>query len=193
MSSHPSILVVAATARELAVSDEWISVRCGVGPVEAAAVTAAAIAEHAPDMVLHVGIAGARRSLGLSPATLIIGSEAHYSDLELDMQLAPHVVVPPPELVVAAQRAVPHARVMPIGTSAHVGGTAECDVEAMEGFGVLRAAQLAGIPAIEVRAISNVIEELDRTHWHFDVAFDAIVSCTPALVAALRQLHVPMH
>ena len=32
----------------------------------------------------------------------------------------------------------------------------------MEGFGVLRAAQLAGVPAIEVRAISNEIEEVDR-------------------------------
>ncbi len=188
MSAAPRVLVVAATARELAMSDDWVSVRCGVGPVEAAAVTAAVIAEHAPDLVLHVGIAGARRRLGLAPATLIIGNEAHYSDLEPDMQLAPHVVVPLPELVVAAQRAVPHAQVLRIGTSAQVGGTSECDVEAMEGFAVLRAAQLAGVPALEVRAISNHIEELDRARWHFDEAFDAIVSCTPALVAALRHL-----
>ena len=188
MHSHPKILVVAATARELAMSDDWVSVRCGVGPVEAAAVTAATISEHSPDMVLHVGIAGARRRLALPPGTIIIGSEAHYSDLEPDMQLAPHVVVPLPELVVAAQRAVPHAQVLRIGTSAHVGGTSECDVEAMEGFAVLRAAQLAGVPAIEVRAISNHIEEQDRTRWHFDEAFEAIVSCTPALVAALQHL-----
>lgn len=188
MSAHAKILVVAATERELAVSDDWVSVRCGIGPVEAAAVTAAAIAEHAPDLVLHVGIAGAKRRLALPPATIIVGSEAHYCDLEPDMQLAPHVVVPRPELVVAAQRAVPHAQVLPIGTSAQVGGTSDCDVEAMEGFAVLRAAQLAGVPAIEVRAISNHIEEHDRARWHFHEAFDAIVSCTPALVAALRHL-----
>ncbi len=193
MSSHPSILVVAATACELAMSDEWVSVRCGIGPVEAAAVTAATIAKRSPDIVLHVGIAGARRRLGLSPATLIIGSEAHYSDLEPDMQLAPQVVVPLPELVIAGQRALPHAQVLRIGTSAQVGGSTECEVEAMEGFAVLRAAQLAGVPAIEVRAISNDIEEQDRTRWHFDEAFDAIVSCTPVLVAALRQMHVRMH
>ena len=70
-----------------------------------------------------------------------------------------------------------------IGTSARVGGTTGCDVEAMEGFGVLRAAQRAGIPALEVRAISNAIEERDRSRWRFEDAFGAITLVTPRLVA----------
>ena len=41
-------------------------------------------------------------------------------------------------------------------------------VEAMEGFGVLRAAALAGVAAVEVRAISNALGEEDRSRW--DVA-----------------------
>ena len=57
----------------------------------------------------------------------------------------------------------------------------------MEGFGVLRAAQQAGVPAIEVRAISNEIEEQDRARWYFDAAFKAITDATPALVAAVRD------
>jgi nucleoside phosphorylase len=52
----------------------------------------------------------------------------------------------------------------------------------MEGFAVLRARALAGIPAIEVRAISNAIEDTDRALWRFDEAFAAIVAITPALV-----------
>ncbi|MDQ8169137.1 MAG: hypothetical protein P3C09_15400, partial [Gemmatimonadota bacterium] len=52
-------------------------------------------------------------------------------------------------------------------------------------FGVLRAAQRAGIPAIEVRAIANDIEEDDRARWHFDAAFTAITGVTPWLVTAL--------
>jgi nucleoside phosphorylase len=52
----------------------------------------------------------------------------------------------------------------------------------MEGFAVLRAAQRAGIPALEVRAISNEIEEADRARWHFDAALAAITGITPALV-----------
>ena len=74
-----------------------------------------------------------------------------------------------------------------IGTSARVGGTTGCDVEAMEGFGVLRAAQLAGVPAIEVRAISNEIEEEDRSRWRFDEAFAAVLEATPRLVAELAS------
>jgi futalosine hydrolase len=60
-------------------------------------------------------------------------------------------------------------------------------VEAMEGFGVLRAAQLAGVPAIEVRVVSNVIEEPDRRLWRFDDAFAAVASITPRLVAAITE------
>ena len=61
MTDRARILVVAATARELAVADGWRTLRCGVGPVEAAATTAAEIARERPAIVLHVGIAGARR------------------------------------------------------------------------------------------------------------------------------------
>jgi hypothetical protein len=90
-------------------------------------------------------------------------------------------------LLHAVQRARPDAVSLTIGTSARVGGTVHCDVEAMEGFGVLRAAQLAEVPAIEVRAISNDIEEPDRARWHFDTAFAAITAVTPQLVRAVAH------
>lgn len=188
MTDRARILVVAATARELAAPDGWLTLRCGVGPVEAAASTAAAIAVYLPAAVLHVGIAGARRERALAPASLVIGSEARYCDLAVPEEWAPHSVAASPALLAAARRALPAAAVLPIGTSARVGGIARaagCDVEAMEGFGVLRAAQLAGIPAIEVRAIANEIEEEDRARWHFDAAFAAITDVTPVLVAEL--------
>ena len=63
-----------------------------------------------------------------------------------------------------------------------VGGTTGEDVEAMEGFAVLRAARQAGVPAVEIRAISNEIEEADRALWHFDAAIAAIASATPRVV-----------
>ena len=43
----------------------------------------------------------------------------------------------------------------------------------MEGFGVLRACALAGVPAVELRAISNAIDEPDRAKWRFDDALAA--------------------
>jgi nucleoside phosphorylase len=57
----------------------------------------------------------------------------------------------------------------------------------MEGFAVLRAAQRAGVPAIEIRAISNVIEETDRRLWQFDTGFAAIVAITPLIVREVQR------
>lgn len=179
--------MIAATDRELAAPAGWRTFRCGVGPVDAAAATSAAIASLTPRLILHVGIAGARRRLKLSPASLVIGTASHYSDLTVPDRFAPSHLTPAPALVDAARRALPSAACLAIGTSARVGGIVdtECDIEAMEGFAVLRAAQLARIPAIEIRAISNDIEEPDRAKWQFDAAFAAITDATPRLVAEL--------
>ncbi len=175
------ILVVAATERELAGAVGAVTLACGIGPVEAAAASARALAEQRPDAVLHVGIAGAR---GIPVPQLVIGSEAVYEDA-LAGGLVPERVRPDPRLVDAAQRALPEARVLPIGTSAHVGGTSSCEVEAMEGFAVLRAARLAGVPAVEVRAVSNEIDEPDRARWRFDDALAALDAALPRLLSVL--------
>lgn len=188
MDRLPRILVLAATDRELAPPQDWVALTCGVGPVEAAVTAATAIAAHRPDAILHVGIAGARQRAALAPASVVIGSASHYCDLaELPAAWATADVAAPPLLLTALQQALPAAAVRAIGTSGRVGGTSGYDVEAMEGFGVLRAAQRAGVPAIEVRTISNEIEEPDRTRWHFQAAFDAITAVTPVLVATLQQ------
>jgi futalosine hydrolase len=188
MPDRTRILVVSATAREMAAANGWRTLLCGVGPVDAAATTAAEIVRERPALVLHVGIAGARRHGAFPPATLVIGTESQYCDLGVPAEWAPGVVDAPSALIEAAQRALPSAVARAIGTSGRVGGTSGCDVEAMEGFGVLRAAQLAGIPAIEVRAISNHIEEPDRARWHFDAAFAAITAATPLLIEELAKI-----
>ena len=177
------ILVVAATEHEAAGADGQ-AVVCGVGPVDAAAATAVAIADRLPRAVLHVGIAGARRGSGLTAPSLVIGSEAVYADLTYER--ATRSVSAAPLLVSAATRVLPEARVLPIGTSGRVGGGG-LEVEAMEGFGVLRAAELAGVPAVEVRAIANEIEEADRAAWRFDEAFAAIAAATPLLVEEIER------
>jgi futalosine hydrolase len=176
------ILVVAATERELAGADGAPTLVCGIGPVEAAAATAQALAVQAPAAVLHVGIAGAR---GLAASQLVIGSEAVYEDAA-GGALLPGRVEPDAALLERARRALPNAHVLPIGTSARIGGTSGCTVEAMEGFAVLRAAELAGIPAVEVRAVSNEIDEPDRAKWRFDDALAALEQALPLLLAELR-------
>jgi futalosine hydrolase len=181
------VLVVAATEHELAASGGWRTLCCGVGPVEAAARTAAAIASDRPAAIVHVGIAGTRRDQALSPAMLVIGTETHYHDLAVPAHLAPAVLSTAPVLIEAVARAFPDAPRLAIGTSGRIGGTSDTIVEAMEGFGVLRAAHIAGVPAIEVRVISNEIEETDRTRWHFEAAFAAVLASTPALVEEVAR------
>jgi len=53
----------------------------------------------------------------------------------------------------------------------------------MEGYGVLRAAALAGIPAVEVRVLANAVGEPDRALWRLDEAKDALAAVLPALIA----------
>jgi futalosine hydrolase len=180
------ILVVAATEAELAGADGADTLVCGIGPVEAAAATARALGERRPDAVLNVGLAGAT---GIDPPTLVIGSEARYCDISGDVAaVMPRIerVEPDAGLVEAARAALPEALVLPIGTTAYVGRGVDCDVEAMEGFGVLRAAALAEVPAVEVRAISNAVDEPDRGRWRFDDALAALAGALPRLLAELR-------
>ena len=74
---------------------------------------------------------------------------------------------------------------LPIATCGRVGGGAGYEVEAMEGFGVLRAAALAGVPAVELRAVSNAVGEPDRSAWRIDEALDALAAAVERLVAVL--------
>ena len=172
------MLVIAATDRELAGVPEGVA--CGIGPVDAAAATARALAERRPDAVLHVGVAGAH---GFAGPQLVLGSEALYCDT--DSAWVERRVEPDARLLAAARAAFPDARVCPIGTSARVGGTSGCDVEAMEGFAVLRACALAGVPALEVRALSNEIGEPDRARWRIDDGLALLRDTLPRLLEAL--------
>jgi len=179
------ILVVAATERELRGIDGAETLCTGIGPVEAGLATAFALLEHRPDAVLHIGIAGSRT---LDPPALVLGSEAVYCDLFDVNSTMPRVerLRPDTELLAAAQRALPEAHVLPIGTSGRVGGASDCDVEAMEGFAVLRAAALAGVPCLELRAVSNAVDEPDRARWRFDDAFAALRDAVARLLPALE-------
>jgi len=182
----PDMLLVAATALELSALDGLETFVCGVGPVEAAVATARRLAaEPLPTHVVNVGIAGARK---LEPGTLVLGSEAVYVDLTGQSATVALVdrVLPDEQLLGSARRALPDARVLPIGTAARVGGAAaESDVEAMEGFAVLRAAQEAGVPAIELRAVSNRYRD-DRDDWRVEVAL-------AVLAGAVRRLAEVLH
>lgn len=177
------ILLVAATERELCGHDGLV---CGVGPVEAAAATARALALRPFDSVLNVGLAGAR---DLPVGALVVGTESVYADLAAEWPIVDRAPADA-ALVTAVRAALPDAVTCPIHTSAAVRGA--CDtvsqgplVEAMEGFGVLRAAAIAGVRAVEVRAISNELGEDDRSKWDIPGAMHLLEAVVPELLRAI--------
>ena len=184
MNAKREILVVAATDFELCGHPGLV---CGIGPVEAAVTTARKLAVDPPELVLNVGVAGGR---GLTPGSLVVGSEAVYCDLSAAIPVVDRAL-PDPELVAAVQDSVPEAIAVPIATSAAVGGSRDAShtfrVEGMEGFGVLRACELAGVPGVEVRAISNDIGEGDRELWMMRRALEVLDGALPRLLTALDR------
>jgi futalosine hydrolase len=181
------ILLVAATERELGGRG---GLACGIGPVEAAIATAAELARERPDSVLHVGLAGGTR---LAPGTLVVGTESVYADLTAAIPVIARAE-PNAGLLTAIREAFPELPALPIVTSAAVGRSALSGsgpqgvlVEAMEGFGVLRACELAGVPAVEVRAISNELGEEDRSRWELERGLEALQEALPGLLAAIGQ------
>jgi futalosine hydrolase len=175
-------LLVAATEIELCDREGFV---CGVGPVEAAAATARELALRPPDVVVNVGVAGGR---GITPGGLVIGSASVYVDLSAEIPVVDRVE-PDPALLDRVRTAMPDALVLPIGTSGAVGGVVSGDlrVEAMEGFGVLRACGQAEIPAVEIRAISNELAESDRSRWRIGRALDALADALPRVLEAAAE------
>jgi len=174
------ILLVAATDIELCDHEGLV---CGIGPVEAGTATARHVALTPPEAVVHVGIAGAR---GITPGGLVIGSESVYCDIVAEIPVIDRVE-PDAALLEAVRTVLPDALVLPIGTSAAVGGASDVRVEGMEGFGVLRACALAGVPAVEIRAISNEISEGDRSRWRIGRALEALADAIPRVLEATAQ------
>jgi futalosine hydrolase len=178
----PEVLLVAATDIELCDRPGLV---CGIGPVEAAAATAREVVSNPPSAVVHVGIAGGR---GITPGGLVIGSESVYIDLSAEIPIVDHLQ-PDPELLAKVREAIPDALLLPIGTSGAVGGVTDdrLRVEAMEGFGVLRACALAGVPAVEIRAISNEVAEGDRSRWRVGRALEALAEVLSEVLEAAAK------
>jgi futalosine hydrolase len=183
------LLLVAATQRELCGHDGLV---CGVGPVEAAIATARTLALHPFDVLLHVGLAGAR---DLPVGSVVVGTESVYCDLSAEWPVVDRTS-PDAGLVERVRAALPEAAAVPIHTSAAVGAASNTVSrgplgEAMEGFGVLRAAERAGVAAVELRVVSNEIGEEDRSRWQLDAALDALEDALPKAVRVIVEAGRP--
>ncbi len=197
------ILVVCALPEELRGFTAPGHVRVlpvGVGPVEAAIATARALARERFEYVVNAGIGGIFRSRGTVGDTFAIATE-FLADFGLeggeplvlpggarlaDRATADSVLVRRcAELGMHVGVGLTVAQITTTdATAARLHARYGADVESMEGFSVLRAAADAGIPAVEVRGISNVVGDRARGEWNFAAGARATVRALEAIVAS---------
>jgi len=200
------ILVVCALLPELrhvAAREGVEIVQTGVGPVEAAVATARRLALGRYEAVINAGIAGVFRGSGHVGDAAIVTSE-WLADLGLEGGIAPNLpdgarfvdFERASESLAAATKSLgfPAATGLTVAAVTTTDATAErlrarygADVESMEGFAVLRAAAEAGVPALEVRGISNYVGAREKSEWNFDAAARAAARVLDAVLGRLRD------
>jgi futalosine hydrolase len=199
------ILVVCAVAAELrGYMREGIDVvAVGVGPVEAAIGTVRALQAGHYALVINAGIGGGFADCARVGDAVAVTDERY---VELGREDAGELRLPGGTLLetsISADaamlercRAAKSPVVFGRGvTSATITTTAARAaslvarfapaVEAMEGFAVLRAAAAAGVPALEVRGISNIVGDRAASGWDFRAGSAAAVNALDALLAVV--------
>ncbi|MEV0092440.1 futalosine hydrolase [Streptomyces sp. NPDC050738] len=184
----------AVTRASGALSGAFDVIAGGVGPAASAAAAATALALGTYDLVVSAGIGG---GFGVPLGSLVIADAIVAADLGAE---TPDGFVPvtelgfgsvehrPPSALVRRTAAACAAATGTVLTVSTVTGTAEraaalrlahpgAVAEAMEGFGVAEAAHQHGVPALEVRAISNAVGPRDRDAWRIG---DALAALTEA-------------
>ena len=202
------ILLVCAVAKEL----DWLNSRAGVevlvggvGPVDAASRVAKALAHTKYDVVVNAGIAGALPGSAEVGDGVVVGEEL----MELNLETGERIVLPDGNIIVDRVPAdsqlvdaitalgFPLVRGITVSRVTSTDETAQrlrqrgAEIESMEGFAVMRAAQLAGVPCIEVRGISNVAGDRAKSAWDFEAGLRGL---RRVLNATLDLLHtMPAH
>lgn len=194
------ILVVSATPQETAFLDGRKGIELlvtGVGPVEAAARVARALAQHRYDLVVNAGIAGAYLPAAEIGEGVVVAEERIELDLEVGAPLAlpagirvtdraasdPSLVQ---RLVAQGYRSVQGVTVTRVTATEATAARLRvrgAQVESMEGFAVLRSAEIAEVRAVEVRGISNYAGERSRSRWDFAAGTQGLASITNVLLA----------
>lgn len=198
------VLIVCAAREELGDftpgSGEEVLIT-GVGPVEAAATVARALALARYELVINAGIAGALPGKGEIGESVVVTADR----MELDRETGEAIVLPRGVRVVdrveadallcdrltalgfRAVRGVTVARVTASARTAQRLALLGAEVETMEGFAVLRGAQLAGVPAVAVRGISNLAGEPESARWDFHAGARAARRILGALLTCIGK------
>jgi futalosine hydrolase len=198
------LVVTAVEAERLAVAGlAGVDVLAGgVGPAEAAAATATALADHEVDVVICAGIGGGFGTC--RPGDLAVASRIVFADFGAETPDGfrsasalgfgeDEYQVPSAQAQLLSART--GGRLGSVLTVATVTGTRagaaalserypDAVAEGMEGAGVAAAARRRGVAFAEIRAISNAVGPRDRGSWQVD---DALRALRAGLAAATED------
>jgi futalosine hydrolase len=206
-----------AVQRGLGGDDRFDVVLAGVGPALAAARTAKALASGSDlggyGLVVSAGIGGgfpdrgaAVGSLAIADAVVAADLGAETADGFLSVDELGFGTASAPVDAALAERFAQALRVagltatlgpvLTVTTATGSSATAEAlaaripgaVAEAMEGYGTAVAAQDAGVPMLEIRAISNAVGPRDRAAWRIG---DALQALEAAMAVFLEVLNNP--
>ncbi len=202
----PVILVVCALSAELRKFTPPGGVEVlagGVGPVESALATARRLATGRYSAVVNAGLGGAFRGTACIGDAVLVTHESLA-----DFGLEGNASLTLPDGAALIERVAADVGLVAccdnagllLGTGLTVmqatatDSTATrlrrrygADVESMEGFAVLRAAEIAGVPALELRGISNYVGDRARAEWNFAAGAQAAVRALDAVLARLTR------
>lgn len=203
-------LICAATEIESALLREQLSGRddvrlivTGVGPVNAAIAVTRAMADGNPRQILVCGIGGSYPNSGLQVLDVACAEMECYGDLGastpsgfLDMKAlgfplvggATPIYNEVPMQIFPAGRRAKFVTVTTCTGTAHAARLIEARtggaVENMEGAAVAHVAYLYGVPAGEVRGISNMVTDRDTSAWRIK---DAAVAAQEVVLEWLAR------
>jgi len=176
----------------------------GVGPVEAAAATSRALATSKPDILINAGIGGGFRGraavgdafaietdhlaeLGLedgSPIPPLPGGVRLVEKTDSDRELIERCA----SIGARIGSAITVSTITTSDARAQMlADRFEAEVEAMEGFAALRSAAVAGIPALELRGVSNLVGARERSGWDFEAGARAVAMLLDRFLDALKE------
>ncbi len=197
------ILLVSAVDAELAFwrpREGVTALASGVGPVEASCALAAALQQHSYELVVNAGLAGAFDGAAAIGDGVVVADDA----IELRLENGTPLALPRGERVVekahsdpalverlraqgfAAVRGITVSRVTSTDeTARRLANELGAQVESMEGFATLRAAQRSGVRAIELRGISNRCGARESSGWNFAAGMAGLARIVNALFDSL--------
>jgi futalosine hydrolase len=177
--------------------DDVATLVMGVGPVEASCALTAALCRQHYRLVVNAGVAGAFDGAARVGDAVIVAEDM----MELGLESGAPLSLPSGERTFDTARS-DAALVARLGgkdflkvrgiTVSRVTSTTQtarrlaaelgAQVESMEGFAALRAAERMGVPAIELRGISNRCGERASSGWDFDAGLAGLARITRTLL-----------